>query len=486
MKKLFSQLKPIASGLFFFVPIAVGGVLLALASTRRAEPEKRPEQEQARQLRTIEVQPITVVPRAVGFGESQASKMFQAVAEVKGKIIELHPDLKAGSFIRKGELLVAIDTTDVELSIQRLKAEIARSEASLAELKATEENLQAALKIEQSSLELSKRELARMEQLENQSNAVSQAEVDQQRRSVLAQQQSVQNLNSSLNLIPVQIQSAEAAIAVSESNLSTSKRDLERCRIAAPFDCRVGPVDLELNEFVSVGMQLLSAQSIDTIEVEAQFALSKLASLVRPSMNVSDNPIVQSLIKTNSSEGNLSATPQEILRSFFDVEATVLYGASGVFASREAKFERIREQLDSQARTVGIVVSIDMPYELSGRTGDNSPPPVPGTYCEVELRAKPLENVIVVPRSAIRDGCVYVVKENAEEGYTGNRLYKQPVGLGLVQNSFAVVESGLEVGDQVVVSDPTPAIEGMLVEAEVDAKLEESIRVQAGKLGVIR
>ena len=51
-----------------------------------------------------------------------------------------------------------------------------------AELKATEENLEAALKIEQSSLAVSKRELSRMEQLVSQSNAVSEAEVDQQQQ----------------------------------------------------------------------------------------------------------------------------------------------------------------------------------------------------------------------------------------------------------------------------------------------------------------
>ena len=457
MTKVLEALRPYFSWLLFAIPVAAGGLLLFWAATNRAEPDKIVEQELARPLRVLKIEPMTVVPRASGFGESDAAQFFQATAEVKGKIVELHPELKAGSFIREGTLLIAIDTTDIEISIQKLTAEIARSEAGLAELQTTQQNLEAALKIEQDSLDVAKRELERLQRLEG---AISAAEVDKQRKSVLAQQQAVQNLNSSLNLLPAQRGSAEATIAVSQANLVASKRDLERCRIVAPFNCRLGPVDLELNEFVAAGQQLLTAQSIDKIEVEAQFGLDKLSNLIRPNI---ESPRINR---------NLSANPQELLRRFFDVDATVRYGAGGVRTSREAQFERLREQLDAQARTVGIVVSILQPYENEGSARQNGPPPVPGTYCEVELRGKPTD-AIVVARSAIRDGSVFVV--DAE-----NRLRKREVKIGLVQNNFASISSGLDVGDQVVVSDPTPAIEGMLVAPTIDNELAEQLRVQAG------
>ena len=460
MKKFFAAIKPYVSWLLFAIPVVGGALLLVWSAANRAEPEKVPESELARVLRVLEVKPTDVVPKVIGFGESAPSQYFQATAEVKGKIIQLHPELKPGSFVRKDELLVAIDTTDIDITIARLQAEISRSQASLAELKASQENLEAAIAIEQSSLKVAKRELSRIDKLARQ-NGVAASEVDQQRRSVLGQQQAVQNLQSSLNLLPAQIQSAEAAIAVSQANLGASQRDLERCQIVAPFNCRLGPVDLELNEVVSVGQQLLTAQSIDSIEVEAQFALNKLVNLIRrdkSSPRIGTDP---------------TASPQELLREFFDVEVTVRYGASDIRAKREARFERLREQLDAQARTVGIVVSVDRPFDREGNAVDVGPPPVPGTYCEVELRGPAIEDTIIVPRSAVRDKSVFVV--DAE-----NRLRKREIEVGIVQDNFLSVMSGLQPSDRVVVSDPTPAIEGMLVDPRLDLELAAQVQLQAG------
>ncbi|MEL7500094.1 MAG: efflux transporter periplasmic adaptor subunit [Planctomycetota bacterium] len=460
MKKFLAALKPFLSVLLFAAPVAAGVLLLLWAIANRSQPEKLPEQELARALRIIEFEPTAIVPRAIGFGESAASNSFQAIAEVKGKIVQLHPELKSGSFIRSGELLVAIDTADVEITIQKLQAEIARSEASVQELNATKKNYESGLEIEQSSLNLAKRELERMERLYSQNRAVSASEVDTQRRSVLAQQQSVQNLQSSLNLLPAQIQSAEASIKVSQSNLASSQRDLERCRIVAPFGCRLGPVDLELNEVVSVGQQLLTAQAIDKLEVEAQFGLDKIANLIRPEAKA------PSMLK------DLSVDPQEVIRKFFDVDVTLRYGAGDIRTSREATFERLREQLDAKARTVGIVVSVDRPFEEEGNARENGPAPVPGTYCEVELRGRPIEDAFVVPRSSIRDGTVFLVDDE-------NRLRKRSVEVQLVQNNFAAIK-GLGPGDRIVVSDPTPAIEGMLVDPQVDEQLAKTLQAEAG------
>lgn len=460
MKNLLTVIKSFLSVILFVVPIALGAALLLWAVANRGQAEKLPQQELSRRLRVIEVQPTTVIPRAIGFGESVVSSSFQAIAEVKGKIVELHPELKSGSFIREGALLVAIDTSDIEISIQKLQAEIARSEASVQELHATRENLESGLAIEQSSLEVAKREMDRLESLYQNSKAISASEVDNQRRSVLAQQQSVQNLQNSLNLLPAQIKSAEASIAVSQANLASSQRDLERCQIFAPFNCRLGSVDLELNEVVSVGQQLLTALAIDKLEVEAQFGLDKVAKVIRPDY---ESP---RMVR------DLTANPQDLLRKFFDVDVTLRYDAGGIRNSRDAKLERLREQLDFQARTVGIVVSVDHPYQQEGNAKENGPPPVPGTYCEVELRGKPIENSFIVPRSAIRDDAVFLVDYE-------NRLRKQAIEVELVQNNFAAI-SGLKPGDRVIVSDPTPAIEGMLVAPQIDTEVVQTLRAEAG------
>lgn len=466
MKGLLAVLNRYTRKLIFLIPVVAAAAVLYWFATNRSEPEKVSEKEVARALRVIEMRPLPVIPRAVGYGESRPSQIFQATAEVKGKIIDLHPDLKAGSFIQAGELMVAIDQTDIQISIQKLTAEIERSKASVAELEASEQNLKQSLKIETESLEIAKSEYGRSLELQK-NKAISDSQVDQQRRTVLTQEQSVQNLKNNLNILPAQISSANANVQVAEANLESSKRDLDRCTIRAPFTCRLGPVDLELNEFVAVGQQLLTAQSIDKIEIEAQFPLDKVRGLIPPG-RAAPRLLDQSV------------SPQKLLQTFLDVESTVSYGSGEARTSREANFERLREELDAQSRTIGIIVSIDRPFEREGEARATGPPPLRGTYCEVELRAKPLPGSLVVPRSAIHnEGVVFVVDGE-------NRLRRRVIEIGLIQNNFAVISKGLNVGDRVVVSDPTPAIEGMLVDPEVDESLARTIAAEVGEQGNAR
>ena len=119
-----------------------------------------------------------------------------------------------------------------------------------------------------------------------------------------------------------------------------------------------------------------------------------------------------------------------------------------------------------QTRTVRIVVAVDKPYE--NVVPGQRPPLAPGMFCAVELRAKPRTGQIVIPRTALQNGHVYVV--SAE-----NRLEVRPVEVAFSQGGFACLRSGLVPGERLVVSDPTPAVEGMLVEPTPDMQTEQAL-----------
>ena len=53
------------------------------------------------------------------------------------------------------------------------------------------------------------------------------------------------------------------------------------------------------------------------------------------------------------------------------------------------------------------------------------------------------------------------------------------MGVGARQSNFFVVESGLEGGERLVVSDLIPAIEGMLLGPMVDQRLSARILAEA-------
>ena len=167
----------------------------------------------------------------------------------------------------------------------------------------------------------------------------------------------------------------------------------------------------------------------------------------------------------------------ETMRKVFDVDVVVRLRSGDFQVEWQGRFDRVRERLDIQTRTVRIVVAVDKPYEnvIPGER----PPLAPGMFCEVELRGKPRTGQIVIPRTAVRDGHVYLIDRN-------NRLVRREVEVAFSQGGFTCVAAGLSPGERLVISDPTPAIEGMLVEAVVDAEAEASLVSTATGEGSIR
>lgn len=309
-----------ARRMFLFVaPLLLGVAVLAAAAQLRSGPEKRVVQEVAQPLRVITARELPVVPRAIGLGESQPKRTWQAVCEVKGRIVEVHPQLRAGGAIAEGDLLLRIDTADVKLAVSRLKAEIARANASLGELNANAANYRDALKLEEESLQVANTELDRIQKLASR-NASSPAELDSKQRSLITQKQLVQSIKSKLNLLPTQIESSQAALKVAEANLAERQRDLERCEIRAPFDCRLRAVSLEVGQFVGVGEKLLTAQSSDGFRIEAEFASRALRQLF-------------------AAEAAASATPAE---DRFQVDVTVRYTLGGRVNECSGRFAGFR------------------------------------------------------------------------------------------------------------------------------------------------
>jgi hypothetical protein len=74
----------------------------------------------------------------------------------------------------------------------------------------------------------------------------------------------------------------------------------------------------------------------------------------------------------------------------------------------------------------------------------------------------------VIPRAALHDGAVYVLDEN-------NRLVRKPVRSEFALGDFHCIADGLEGGERLVISDPSPAIEGMLVKPETDDEALERL-----------
>ncbi len=446
--------------LLILPPILIGAAVLFAVVARRDVPQQEALPETRRALLVINVPKGNVVPRVLGFGDARPGDIWSAVSEVKGRIIETHPELSAGSIMRKGDVAVRIDPTEYELQISQLKADVAQIHAQQVELNTQEENYKDALAIEEESLKLAEREVKRLERLRS-SSVVTESEYEQTSRNVLAQKQSVQSLRSSLNVLPSQRAALTANLDSREAALGKAVLDLERTTIRAPFDCRLSAVSLESGQFVAAGQALFDAYGAAVTEVEAQMPIDQ----------------VRRLLDSNGEPLDVSSESMQTVRNLFDVQALVRLRTGDFTVEWEGRFDRVREELDLQTRTLRMVVAVDRPYEnvIPGER----PPLSPGMFCEVELRGAPREGKVFVPRTSIRDDAVYLV--NSE-----NRLERRSVTVAFSQGGFSVIESGLVGGERLVVSDPTPAIEGMLVEPTIDAEIHAHLVEEAAGEGDLR
>ena len=423
-------------------PLLAGAVVLVFAVQSRVGPERAPPAERVTKVRVIEVPRVTLVPRALGYGNVRPGAVWRAVAEVGGKIAFIHPRLKKGAILAKNEVLLRIDPTQYRLAIAEFDATIRAKQAQLEELAVRESNTRASLAIDERSLALSRKDLERKRALLAK-KAVAQAAVDGEERNVLAREQSVQSLRNSLNLIPSERRTLEAETAMYRAQMETARLDLDRTTITAPFDCRIAEVNVEETQYAAQGAVLVVADSIGVSEVDAQVPMGRLANLMPRGARMPTE----------------ATSVMEQIAELVGLQAVVRLSFGKVQTEWPARFARIRDSIDPETRTVGVVVAVDDPYGqviLGVR-----PPLAKNMFVAVELRGRPVPGQVVVPRTALHGGHVYVVG-------AGNRLEMRAVEVRLVQTGFAAIGAGLEAGEKVVVSDLVPAVEGMLLAPVVD------------------
>jgi multidrug efflux pump subunit AcrA (membrane-fusion protein) len=230
--------------------------------------------------------------------------------------------------------------------------------------------------------------------------------------------------------------------------------DVTRTVIRAPFDCRLGDVELQLEQFVAAGQSLFEGHGTDIAEVEAQVPLDQLRTLIDPAHGI------QAPVMMNP----------ETVKRLFNFQVLVRYRSGDFRVQWEGRVVRLREELDPRTRTIGLVVAVDKPYEQA--VPGERPPLVRGMFCEVELRGGVQQEQIVVPRSALHDDVVYVVDHQ-------RRLRRRRVSVAFAQSGFVCLQDGLQPGETLVVSDPLPAIEGLLTEPVIDDQVTARLEAEA-------
>ena len=440
--------------LLFLVPVVVGAAAVGYAIQYREGPQRLPPEERTTPVRVVTVPAVDVVPRALGYGSVTPGRVWEAVGEVSGTVIFRHPELEKGALLTAGTELLRIDPTDYRLAVAQIEANIRSTEAQLAVLDVRASNTRRSLGIEERSIDLARKELERKQRLVRQ-GTVSQAAVDQEERRVLVEEQAVQNLRNTMNLLPAERSVLEATLDQLRAQLETARRNLARTTIVAPFHCRIAEVNVEQAQFAVQGKVLVVADSVDVAEVTAQVPIGTLLTLLPSDLNLPTEP----------------GAPMPRLREVVGLEAIVRLRTGRGDTEWSARFSRISDTVDRRTRTVGVIVAVDDPYRRA--IPGERPPLVKNMYVEVEIRGRPRPGAVVIPRGALYGSEVRTVDS---EG----RLRIREVEVDFVQTNFVVVASGIEAGDTVVVSDLPFAADGMRLapiedEAALSALVSEAV-----------
>ncbi len=212
-----------------------------------------------------------------------------------------------------------------------------------------------------------------------------------------------------------QLLAAEARVTSAEANLEKARLDLERTRVRAPFAGRVLRQLVDLGQVVSVNSQLAEFYSIDIAEVRLPIANSDLAFVELPEASGSDDT---------------KTVPVQI---FSDLAGSDVW---------EARVVRTEAAIDDSARQLHVLAHINSPFRPDEK---HRVPLKIGQYVTADIEGRKLDNVIVVPTSAIYQGSyVYVVDDGL--------LQRRSIDIAWKDSDEAIVASGLEAGDDLVVT----------------------------------
>lgn len=84
------------------IPILAGIAALMVLKKNSLPPVQEKKQEQATLVRVIQAPLLTVIPKAEGHGTVKPTRSWEAVAQIKGKIVEKHPRLQKGAILEPG------------------------------------------------------------------------------------------------------------------------------------------------------------------------------------------------------------------------------------------------------------------------------------------------------------------------------------------------------------------------------------------------
>ncbi len=399
--------------------VAVAVLLVVL----KPEAERTVPEDLGRLVEVLEAHAETVAMSVETQGTVKPRAALSIVAEVRGRVVRLHPSFVEGGRFEQGAVLVAIDPRSYELEVERARVQIAQAEADLKRLEQEVVNLNVSRRIAADDFALSAEDRDRTRLLFSK-KVVSQSTADKAEQKHLVSLERLQAVDNQLALTEPLRAQAKARIDNARVMLRQAALDLERTRIVAPYDGTVLSKSVEEGQHVAAGQPLGQIYAAGALDVDIQVATNDLKWL----------------------PADLSAIGVEIVH----------HGQPQSF-HRPGRVARVKGRMEETTRTLPLVIEIEEGSSTGGESGLLALRP--GMFVSVVLQGVPVPGVFRLPRHVVHPGnLVYTVVED--------RLKVNPVHVLRAHQDQVVIDSGLQEGDLVVRSPLAAPMEGLKVQVK--------------------
>lgn len=230
---------------------------------------------------------------------------------------------------------------------------------------------------------------------------------------------------------------AQAGLRTAQAALRSAQLELGYTDVRAPVAGRVGKIEITVGNLVAEG--------------SASPALTTLVSVdpIYASFNASEEMVTKALAELPATDGAVPAVEE------IPVEVGTLADEGTPI---KGKLQLIDNQVDAASGTIGVRAVFDNP---GGKL-------IPGQFVRVRMGEPKAENKILISDRAIGTDqdkkFVFVV--DAE-----NKVSYRPVQLGAAAEGQRIVESGLAVGDKIVVNGLQRIRPGAVVAPQAEEKV---------------
>lgn len=245
--------------------------------------------------------------------------------------------------------------------------------------------------------------------------------------------------DSQLQDIRRQAEVNSARLVDAQASYRQAKLDLDRTEIKAPFNAIIESRDVELGQYVSRAQSVAVVHGADEVEVRLPLAIRQLGYL--------DIPL--------GSRGVLSGeqAPNVSLLGYYGGEA---HNWKGQLVRTEAV-------IDANSNTVQTIIRVDQPKSADTNNTISSQIPLPiGLFVQADIAGKRVDNLIVLPRSVIRNNNQVLVVDSE------NKMYYREVEIFRLEESRVLISSGLLPGEFICTSPIQAVVEGMSVQPIIE------------------